>query len=158
MTSSLRTEKQRQTSQILRSSDRHPGSARVGGVVVGAKGICLQSKCCESCFQSKLFWLPPHPLPDAHFWVSKVNELLLLHSIWNWEGRVGVGFRIQSHPVLFELLISRTWEEQFVTPRESRILQIWSLAVSSSAQCTLHLHFHLLTSLLCYVSKRHSCI
>ena len=23
-----------------------------------AKGKCLQSKCCESCFQSKLFWLP----------------------------------------------------------------------------------------------------
>ena len=49
--------------------------------------------------------LKPHP--DAHFWVSKVNELLLLHSIWNWGGgRVGVGFRIQSHPVLFELFIS----------------------------------------------------
>ena len=50
--------------------------------------------------------LTPKPRPDAHFWVSKVNELLLLHSIWNWGGRVGVGFRIQSHPVLFELLIS----------------------------------------------------
>ena len=25
------------------------------GVVIGAKGKCLQSKCCESCFQSKLF-------------------------------------------------------------------------------------------------------
>ena len=85
-------------------SDRHQGCALFGGVVVSAKGKCLQSKCCESCFQSKLFWLKPHP--DAHFWVSKVNELLLLHSIWNWGGRVGVGFRIQSHPVLFELLIS----------------------------------------------------
>ena len=27
--------------------------------------------------------LPILARPDAHFWVSKVNELLLLHSIWN---------------------------------------------------------------------------
>ena len=39
-------------------ADRHHGCALVGDVVVGAKGKYLQSKCCESCFQSKRFWLP----------------------------------------------------------------------------------------------------
>ena len=51
-----------------------------------------------------------------------------------------------------------TWEEQFVTPQEPRILQIWSPAVSSSTHCTLHLHFHLLTSLLCCISSRYSTV
>ena len=134
-------------------ADRHHGCALVGGVVVGAKGKYLQSKCCESCFQSKRFWLPILALTPIFGSQKLTNYYCFTQYGTEKEGSVSDSeYKVTQFCLSFSS--RETWEEQFVTPREPRILQIWSQAVSSSGQCTLHLHFHLLTSLLCYVSSR----
>ena len=134
-------------------SDRHQGCALVGGVVASAKGKCLQSKCCESCFQSKLFWLSNLTLTPIFGSQKLTNYYCFTQYGTEEEGSVSDSeYKVTQFCLSFSS--RETWEEQFVTPQEPRILQIWSQAVSSSGQCTLHLHFHLLTSLLCYVSSR----
>ena len=110
--------------------------------VLLALGKCLQSKCCESWFQSKLFSPPQtcYPGPDAHLWESQKLTNYYCFSQYRRElSWVGVGFRIQSHPVLFELLISGNMRGTVrYTPGDQDTANMVSV---SSSWWTLHLHF-----------------
>ena len=145
----------RQTSRHSQA-DRHQRGALVGGgVVVSAKGKYLQSVNVTSHVSNQNGSDSPSSLALTPIFGSQklTNYYCFTQYGTEEEGSVSDSeYKVTQFCLSFSSL--ETWEEQFVTPREPRILQIWSQAVSSSGQCTLHLHFHLLTSLLCYVSSR----